>query len=150
MAIKVPPPVITLLSVIPMVGIAGLLPATNFQFPGQVLVSVFLVAMGAGLMIVAAVQFKRHATTINPFSPESTVKIVQHGVFSFSRNPMYLGMLLILGGIACYLGNPLNALVLTGFIVIISRVQIKPEERALLAKFGDDYQAYLASVRRWV
>ncbi|MEP5623254.1 MAG: isoprenylcysteine carboxylmethyltransferase family protein, partial [Hyphomicrobiales bacterium] len=67
-----------------------------------------------------------------------------------SRNPMYLGMLLILGGIACYLGNPLNALVLTGFIVIISRVQIKPEERALLAKFGDDYQAYLASVRRWV
>ncbi|MEO9461210.1 MAG: isoprenylcysteine carboxylmethyltransferase family protein [Marinomonas sp.] len=133
-----------------MVGIARLVPSTAIQFGGQSLVSIIIAVLGVMLITAAAVQFKKHATTINPFSPEKTSSVVQNGVFAISRNPMYLGMLLILSGTACFLGNPLNVAVLIGFVAFINVAQISPEEAVLQTKFGKEYTAYLKAVRRWI
>jgi protein-S-isoprenylcysteine O-methyltransferase Ste14 len=75
---------------------------------------------------------------------------VTGGVFRWSRNPMYLGMLVALAGWAAYLSNALAALLLPAFVAYLNRFQIRPEEQALLARFGPSYSEYMATVRRWI
>ena len=72
------------------------------------------------------------------------------GFFKISRNPMYLGMLLISLGVVCYFASPISLLVLVGFVIYITRYQIIPEERALNSIFGDEFSAYKKQVRRWL
>lgn len=72
------------------------------------------------------------------------------GVYCFSRNPMYLGFLLALAGWIVYLSNVLAALLLPAFVAYMNRFQIKPEERALLTKFGPSFAHYMAAVPRWL
>ena len=72
------------------------------------------------------------------------------GVFRLTRNPMYLGMALILAAWALWLGNAGGALLLAGFVAFIGRFQIAPEERALRAHFGEEFDAYARRVRRWI
>ena len=76
--------------------------------------------------------------------------VVTWGVYSITRNPMYLGLLMILTGWAIFLSNALALLFLPLFVLYINRFQIKPEERALTAIFGQDYLAYQGRVRRWI
>ena len=78
------------------------------------------------------------------------VEVGSSGVYRFSRNPMYLGFLLILAAWAIHLSNALAALFLPAFVVYMNRFQIEPEERVLLAKFGPAFSQYMATVRRWV
>jgi len=133
-----------------MFGAAKLFPALVFHFPGQNLVAAALVFLGLLLNVIAAVQFRRWQTTVSPLSPQKTAAIVKGGVFAISRNPMYLGMLLILSGFAIFLGSAVNLVILIGFVAVITRQQIKPEEEILQEKFGDEYTAYTNAVRRWV
>ena len=72
------------------------------------------------------------------------------GVYRISRNPMYLGFFLALAGWALYLSNAVAVLLLPVFLAYMTQYQIKPEERALLAKFGPEFAQYMASVRRWM
>ena len=83
-------------------------------------------------------------------TPGLATSIVTTGVYRLSRNPMYVGFLLMLAAWGVFLANVLSVLLLPLFVVYLNRFQIISEENALLAKFGDDYARYLRSVRRWV
>ena len=75
---------------------------------------------------------------------------MRSGPYTFTRNPMYLGLALVLLGVCAYLSNPLSVLAIVVFVTYITRFQIIPEERLLLAKFGEPFAQYMRSVRRWV
>ena len=72
------------------------------------------------------------------------------GIYSITRNPMYLGLLTMLSGWAVFLSNALAFLFLPAYVLYINRFQIETEERTLTALFGQDYVAYQGRVRRWI
>ena len=119
---------------------------TAFNTP----VAVVLLAAGLALMALAAMQFIRAKTTINPMRPARATALMVSGVFKLSRNPIYLADLLILAAFCVWLGNVINVLMLVFFVCYIARFQIEPEERALRTLFGETYSAYCANVRRWL
>ena len=109
------------------------------------------IALSGGILAFAGTRsFKRAQTTINPLRPTNASSLVTSGVYRFTRNPMYLGLLLLLLGWSVYLSSVV-ALVGPVFLVLyLGRFQIAPEERALTAKFGKDYLDYTSRVRRWL
>ena len=108
------------------------------------------VAIGVLIEIIAVGQFFTERTTVNPLTPGKANKLVVSGLYKYSRNPMYVGLLFVLIGFAVWLGNPVNLLVLSIFFFAITELQIKPEERALSEKFGEEFDAYRRRVRRWL
>lgn len=94
--------------------------------------------------------FRRARTTVNPLSPARASTLVVRGIYRHTRNPMYLGMLLVLAGWGVWLGNVLALLLLPLFVLTLNRLQIEPEERALRARFGEAFTQYAARVRRWI
>lgn len=129
---------------------AGMFGALSAHFWWQGWAALALLVLGGGIMLTAARQFRQAKTTVDPLHPEAASSLVQGGVFRFSRNPMYLGMALILGAWAVFLGNALALLLVGGFVAWINRFQIAPEERALRAHFGAEFDRYMAEVRRWI
>lgn len=107
-------------------------------------------ALAVAIIVTAIVGFKRARTTVDPFHPEKASAIVTTGIYRFTRNPMYLGFLLALIALAVFLGNVAAAPIPLIFFAYMNRFQISPEERALRARFGAPYEAYLRSVRRWL
>ncbi len=95
-------------------------------------------------------EFRKVKTTVNPTKPHEATTIVDTGVFRLSRNPMYLGLLLLLFGFAYWQQNVLSLLTCLLFVWYMNRFQIKPEERTLVKIFGQPYVDYQARVRRWV
>ncbi len=122
----------------------------GFDFPGRAMLGLAAMAAGLGLKIVAALAFRARGTTVNPISPERSATLVVDGLYRVTRNPMYLGSALILAGWALYLGAWIAILTVPFFVLYMNRFQIGPEERALSALFGADYDAYRARVRRWI
>lgn len=108
------------------------------------------VVIGAGflLVIVAARQFQTHATAIRPFEESSA--LVTDGVYRFSRNPMYLGLIAILAGVAILLGTLNSFLPIPFFAFLIQQRFILREEAMLAGNFGDRYCDYRREVRRWI
>lgn len=95
--------------------------------------------------------FSRVKTTVNPHHPENASSLVTSGIYQYTRNPMYLGLLIVLLSWARYLNSPRAALIGTPlFMAYITRFQIQPEERTLTAIFGRDYLSYKTQVNRWV
>jgi protein-S-isoprenylcysteine O-methyltransferase Ste14 len=109
---------------------------------------VALLVAGVALIAVAAGLFRRHHTTLNPHG--DTTALVQNGLYRYSRNPMYLGMLLVLAGAALALGHPAAWLVPPVFVAVVTRANIQREEQLLEERFGDDYRTYRQRVRRWI
>lgn len=109
---------------------------------------IVLIGLGVLLILIAAGLFKWRKTTINPFGQPAVV--VRDGVYRFSRNPMYLGMLLVLMGTGIWLGNILALLLAPGFVWIMTRWYILREEQLMDARFGDQYRLYRSQVRRWI
>jgi protein-S-isoprenylcysteine O-methyltransferase Ste14 len=130
--------------------VAWLLPALRWLFPGHQVLAV--AALVAGLLISAAgvVQFRQARTTVNPMTPDASSSLVVAGIYRWTRNPMYLGFLVALIGIASWLASPAALLVLPFFVLYMNRFQIVPEERALAARFGASFEQYRRSVRRWL
>jgi len=104
--------------------------------------------LGVLIVLISAGLFRFRKTTINPFGEPAVV--VQDGFYRFSRNPMYLGMLLVLTGVGLWLGNVLALLLAPAFAAIMTRGYIAREEQVLETRFGVVYRAYRARVRRWV
>ena len=102
------------------------------------------------VIAIAIGQFIKAKTTINPMKPDATEKLVIKGLYRISRNPMYLGVLLLLLAWAAYLHNVLSLAPPLLFVLTMTLFQIKPEEKALHQKFGADYEAYCRRVRRWI
>ncbi len=99
--------------------------------------------------IAALIQFRRARTTVNPHKPGTTTTLVTSGVYAWTRNPMYLGLSILLLGWAIRLGTLSSLVGAWLFIPLIQRVQIRPEERALRTQFGEDYDRYCHRVNRW-
>lgn len=94
--------------------------------------------------------FRRARTTVNPTRPGSSTVLVVSGVYRFTRNPMYLGFLLMLLGAAAQLENAAAFIVWPAFVLYLNRFQIRPEEEALRALFGEAFIRYQSRVRRWL
>ena len=129
---------------------ASATPALDFRFPASFLSSASLALLGAVICLSAVVSFRRAKTTVNPMRPDSTSSLVISGIYQYTRNPMYLGFLLLLLGWATFLSNLAPFALLPAFVVYMNHFQIRPEERALGSLFAQEYPAYLASVRRWI
>jgi protein-S-isoprenylcysteine O-methyltransferase Ste14 len=125
-------------------------PEFGFALPAPEVIGIGLAVVGATICLSAVVSFIRARTTINPMKPQASSSLVVSGIYKVSRNPMYLGFLLALAGLAFFLSNLLTFLVLWGFVFYISRFQIEPEERALRTRFRDEFVRYAARVRRWL
>ena len=128
---------------------ARLLPSLQRPFSGHWAMALGLFAAGALVSLGGVMQFRRARTTVNPLTPEASSTLVISGVYRWTRNPMYLGFLIALCGWAVYLWNATSVLVLPLFIVYMNRSQIAPEERALRARFGQQFED-CRSVRRWL
>ena len=107
-----------------------------------------LVIAGVALVILARRQLARHGQPIDPGRP--TDQLVTTGVFSISRNPLYLGGICAWVGIALALDLPWMLLLLLPALVGCHAILVAPEERYLAAKFGEAYRAYTAAVHRWL
>ncbi len=146
----VPPPIQAIAALLLIWGASRVFPEWNLEFGGQLLLAGLLAGCGVVIDVVAVRAFRQKATTVNPLKPESSTALVESGPFRYSRNPMYLGMLLILLGFAVWRGNPLGLVAIILFVLSITVTQILPEERAMRELFGSDYERYCATVRRWI
>lgn len=105
----------------------------------------------AGIVGIAGVyEFRKAKTTVNPVKVEQASSVVDSGIFAYSRNPMYLGLFLLLFGYAYWQQNLLAIACSFLFVIYMNRFQIKPEERALEQLFGAQYLDYKQRVRRWI
>jgi protein-S-isoprenylcysteine O-methyltransferase Ste14 len=125
-------------------------PRLGFPLPGRPFTACGAALSGALISILGVVAFRRARTTVNPMKPESSSSLVVAGIYRATRNPMYLGFLLMLLGWAAYLSNALSVLAIPAFVLYMTVFQIRPEERALDSLFGPDFAAYRAQVRRWI
>lgn len=148
--LKVPPVVVLLLAGGAMWIAASALPSLDFPLPYKKLVAVVLAAAGGAVAVLGVLSFRHARTTVNPMKPDAASSLVTTGIYRFTRNPMYLGMLLLLAGFAMYLANVAALVLLPVFVVYMNQFQIKPEERALSAIFGPELTAYQQRVRRWI
>jgi protein-S-isoprenylcysteine O-methyltransferase Ste14 len=148
--LKIPPPVVALITGLLMWVVARATPTLDFAFPAHNVIAMGLAAIGVATAITGALTFRRAHTTVNPMKPESSSTLVNWGVYKMTRNPMYLGLLLVLTGWGIFLSNPLAFLFLPAFVLYLNRFQIAPEERALTSLFGRDFADYQSRVRRWL
>lgn len=147
MRLKVPPPIYMLLYGLLAYALAEY-PLISFQLP---MLIILLPALPAtGLLLNALIGFIKHKTTVNPHSPDKATSLVTSGVYRYSRNPMYLGFLLLLTSWVLYLGSISSLVVLPLFILTLNIMQIIPEEHFLKQSFDEDYEAYTQKVRRWL
>jgi protein-S-isoprenylcysteine O-methyltransferase Ste14 len=147
--IVVPPP---LLFAVPL--LAGWL--VNRRWPGSltggstatVVAGVLLIALGTAIALAGVRRFRKAGTTVLPFG--GTSELVTSGVYRFTRNPMYLGMTLAYVGFALLLNSVWCVLFLPVALMSVYVLAVRPEERYLSQKFGDQYTRYRARVRRWI
>src|SRR5688572_6505172 len=148
--VRVPPPLIFfgLVVIGPLVDrLFGIAPLHIAQPLRSVMV---LLLVAAGLMIVLAAirNFARAGTRVEPWAPSSA--IVSDGIYRFTRNPMYVGMALVVLGLALIIGSSASIVMVGLAMLIVDLFVIRREEAYLEAKFGDEYRDYRARVRRWL
>ena len=145
---KIPPPIVAFIC-----GIAIYLSKTFFnQFfnYNNNTISLFLLILGLLVFISAVKSFRKHKTTVNPLEPRKASSLVTTGIFKFSRNPMYLGMLIILLSIS-FRFNLIGGIIISLFFYFfITKFQIIPEEEAMNELFGNQFIDYVKKTRRWI
>ena len=149
MELKIPPAVVTLFFGLLIYLLSIILPVGYFDFFGRKVALLALLLLGLLFGGVAVLQFRVKHTTINPSHPNAATNLITHGIYGYTRNPMYLGLLLILIAFLLYRQNAFNTITVALFVYYMNRFQIEPEERILETKFGKPYQLYLKQVRRW-
>ena len=148
--LKIPPPAVALVIALFMWLTAFLFGAIPIALEHRLIAALALLVIGQSISIAGMLAFRRAKTTLNPFKPGASSALVTVGIYRFTRNPMYLGLLLSLLGWIAFLASPPALVFLILYVVYINRFQIDPEERVLTSLFGADYSAYKTRVRRWV
>ena len=148
--LKIPPPVFALVTAGLMRLVARITPGFGFGFPARYLFAICFGVTGIVIAVSGFAAFRRARTTVNPMKLDSSSALVKTGIYKLTRNPMYLGLFLVLLAWAILLSNWLTFLFLPFFIFYMNRFQIKPEETALTSIFGQEFVAYKARVRRWL
>lgn len=147
---KVPPLVVLFAAGLLMATLAYLFPTFSFPFPAAAPLALLFAVGGAAISAAGVWEFRRTRTTVNPLTPAASSSLVRSGVYAFTRNPMYLGFLFALIAWAIWLSHALALPLLPAFAAYIDRLQIRPEERILAARFGPEFAEYRSHVRRWV
>ncbi len=148
--LRIPPLALTVAVVAAMVGTAHWLPGLRFAWSGSTAVASVVAVVGALLVILGVYEFRHARTTVNPLTPDNASRVVTSGVYRLSRNPMYLGMALLLLALALHQSDAFSFAWVAGYVAYLNRFQIRPEERELKTLFGDEYRAYTRAVRRWL
>ena len=148
--LRIPPPLAGLTVAVGMWAVATFPPVLQLPRLVRLLVAAALGAIGVAIAIGGVMSFRRAKTTVNPLKPETSAALVSTGVYSFTRNPMYLGMVLVLFAWAVYLSSLWSLIGPLFFALYITRFQIVPEERVLDQLFGASFAEYKERVRRWL
>lgn len=148
--LRIPPPLVMVAVALLMLAAAKLMPSLAFSLAGKGAWAALIALLGIAVAGAGVLAFRRAKTTVNPMQVHATSSLVTSGVFRISRNPMYLGMVLLLIAWAVHLANAAAVLVLPLFGVYITRFQIAPEERSTQKLFGDAFVAYTKATRRWL
>ena len=127
--LKIPPPAVAALNAAAIWGISLFTPVLDVPLFARISAAIIFVLAGAGFSLAGVTSFRRAKTTVNPMKPETATSLVSSGIYSVTRNPMYVGLLLVLIAWAIYLSSAWGLLGPVGFVLYISRFQIAPEER---------------------
>jgi protein-S-isoprenylcysteine O-methyltransferase Ste14 len=148
--LKIPPPAVAVFAAIVMWGVSRATSSWEIPALARIGVALAIAAIGVAFSVSGVIAFRRAKTTINPTTPEAASSLVSSGVYRATRNPMYVGLLLVLVAWAVFLSSGWALPGPLVFAAYIRRFQITPEERVLSALFGTEYSAYKARVRRWL
>jgi protein-S-isoprenylcysteine O-methyltransferase Ste14 len=146
--VRLPPPLVYIGAVALGLAFERLLPLRLFTASLSDWVGGALVFSALIFDVLAVRELRRARTTVRPDRPTSA--LVTRGPYRFSRNPLYLSLAVIQGGIGIWIDNLWVLALVVPTVAIISRTAIGPEERYLTDKFGPVYREYQNSVRRWL
>ena len=145
---KFPPPLVALTFGFLINYTKSIFPKIEIKW-GDVFGSIIII-FGIIIILSAIVLFKKYKTTITPLKPSKATKLITDGIYKFSRNPMYLGLLLVLLGISIILNLFGGFFLIPLFILYLNLFQIIPEENAMVDLFKDEFLEYKKNVRRWI
>lgn len=128
----------------------GLTPDFMIRVPFVEFVVSALTLVSGCIGIAGIYEFRKIKTTVNPVKPESATSVVNTGVFAYTRNPMYVALLLLIIALGLWWQHLSVFICGVLFVSYMNRYQIKPEERALERLFGEEYLKYKNRVRRWI
>jgi protein-S-isoprenylcysteine O-methyltransferase Ste14 len=146
--VKILPPVVLTAAIGLEIGIAVVAPVRVIPGPIAIGIGTAVIAVSVALAVLAARQILRADTAFDARKP--TTAIVTTGVYRFTRNPVYLSMILLIGGIALLLNSPWALLLMYPTGTALCLTAIRPEERYLERKFGGAYRSYCNEVPRWL
>ena len=148
MKTKIPPPIIALICIV--INYFSTYLITPIKFPYIEIIGGLILLLGIATAILAILLFKKYKTTVNPMNPEETTALVKTGIFSITRNPMYLGLFFVISSTVLFFGSWFGIIILMFFVWYITKFQIIPEEDAMVKLFGNKYDEYRQNVRRWI
>jgi protein-S-isoprenylcysteine O-methyltransferase Ste14 len=148
--VRVPPVALFAVVALLMWAVAAGLQSWRIAFPGRTLATIALMLVAGAIGIAGVRAFHRARTTVDPLRPERASALVTSGIYRRTRNPMYVALAIALLAWALWLANPLALLGVAIFVGWMNRYQIAPEERALQALFGAEFERYCSEVRRWL
>ncbi|CAM3874356.1 methyltransferase family protein [Rheinheimera salexigens] len=147
---KLPPVLVVLIVALMMWLISLTLPLFTISFTLRLVMVTLLFLLALVIILAGVFAFKRAKTTVDPRVPEAASELVTSGIYTLTRNPMYLGFAMSLLAWAIYLSSAWSVLMIALFILYLNQFQIKAEERALTKVFGQQFIQYQAKVRRWL
>ena len=148
MKTKIPPPIIALMCI--AINYLSTHFINPFKFPNIEIIGVFILLAGLVTAFLGYLLFKKYKTTVNPINPEETTSLVTTGIFSITRNPMYLGLFFVICSTVLFFSSWFGIIILIFFVWYINKFQIIPEEETMKKKFGNKYNEYKKNVRRWI
>jgi len=148
--VRLPPVALFVVIALLMWAVASWLPSWRIALPGRTLATVLLLLVAGAIGIAGVRAFDGARTTVDPLRPERASALVTSGIYRRTRNPMYVALAIALLAWALWLAHPLALLGVVAFMAWMSRHQIAPEERALQALFGAEFERYCSEVRRWL
>ena len=146
--IKIPPPILVLILITSNYFSQNRLEI--IYLPYKYSTSVLILLVGSLILINPVFKFIKSKTTVNPVKFKKVNKLVTSGIYKYSRNPMYLGMILIIISTSIFYLNYYSVVTPFIFYFWINRFQIKREEIFLKEKFGKEYLSYMSKSRRWI
>jgi len=150
LALKIPPVVLVILFTLLMFALDKVVSFSMLNQSISITIALCCSVLGTLIALAGVKTFKRAQTTVNPMKPEQSSELVTHGVYSRTRNPMYLGFLCWLIAWGILLNNAYTLVLCAGFVLYMNQFQIKPEERALSEIFGEQFTLYTSTMRRWL
>ena len=147
---KIPPPLVALLIAAGMWGLSTVTPVVLLTKTVKIALVIGFISIGVFFDLAGVISFRLAKTTINPLKPDRANALVTSGIYQFTRNPMYVGLIAFLLAWASYLGSAWALILIPLYMAYIQHFQIAPEERALTVLFQDEFTEYKKQVRTWL